>query len=106
MRESGLQRFVIQEIRRRGWYAVTTCPPVESGTPDVLACVAGRFVGIEVKTEEGKPSKLQSYRLKQIHQAGGTATIVRSRRQLRDLLSLLESSKPSGDATASLESET
>ena len=31
-----------------------------SGTPDVLACVNGHFLAIEVKADTGKPSELQS----------------------------------------------
>jgi len=87
MRESGLQQYVVSEIRRRGGYAVTACPPVEAGTPDVLACVNGRFVGIECKVRGAQPSKLQTHRIKQIQAARGIAAVIRSRRELRELLS-------------------
>ena len=33
------------------------------GTPDILACVNGKFVAVEVKGEKGKPSELQLYHL-------------------------------------------
>ena len=42
-----------------------------SGIPDILCCVNGRFVGIEVKQETGKPSLLQKVHLKRIGEAGG-----------------------------------
>lgn len=41
------------------------------GTPDIIACVNGHFVAIEVKAENGKPSELQLYHLEQIRKAGG-----------------------------------
>lgn len=41
------------------------------GTPDILACVNGHFVAVEVKAENGKPSDLQLYHLEQIENAGG-----------------------------------
>ena len=41
------------------------------GTPDILACVNGHFVAVEVKAENGKPSDLQLYHLEQIRKAGG-----------------------------------
>lgn len=42
-----------------------------SGIPDLLICLNGRFVGIEVKQETGKPSLLQKLHLKRIGEAGG-----------------------------------
>ena len=41
------------------------------GTPDIIACVNGHFVAVEVKAENGKPSDLQLYHLEQIQKAGG-----------------------------------
>lgn len=50
-----------------------------SGTPDILACINGRFVGIEVKKEKGGVvSDLQLLKLKQIENAGGVGIIARS----------------------------
>ena len=42
-----------------------------SGIPDILCCINGRFVGIEVKQETGKPSLLQKVHLKRIGDSGG-----------------------------------
>ena len=46
------------------------------GTPDILACVNGYFVAVEVKAENGKPSELQLYHLEQIENAGGLAFLL------------------------------
>lgn len=46
------------------------------GTPDILACLNGRFVAVEVKAENGKPSELQLYHIKQIKESGGIAYIL------------------------------
>lgn len=48
----------------------------KSGVPDILACVNGYFVGIEVKAQSGKPSELQLYNIRQIRKAGGFAYVV------------------------------
>lgn len=48
----------------------------KSGIPDILACVNGYFVGIEVKAQNGKPSELQLYNVRKIHEAGGFAMIL------------------------------
>lgn len=48
----------------------------KSGIPDILACVNGHFVAIEVKAQNGKPSDLQLYNVKKIREAGGVAIIL------------------------------
>ena len=48
----------------------------KSGVPDILVCVNGYFVGIEVKAQNGKPSELQLYNIRQIRKAGGFAYVV------------------------------
>lgn len=46
------------------------------GVPDILACINGRFVGIEVKAEKGKPTKLQLHHQKNISNSGGLSFIL------------------------------
>lgn len=48
----------------------------KSGIPDILACVNGYFVGIEVKADSGKPSLLQLEKIEEIRKAGGFAFVV------------------------------
>lgn len=47
----------------------------KSGVPDLLACVNGRFVAIEVKAPNGSPSELQKYNVKLINKCNGFAVI-------------------------------
>lgn len=48
----------------------------KSGIPDILACVNGYFVGIEVKAQNGHPSELQIHHCNKIRESGGFAFIV------------------------------
>lgn len=48
----------------------------KEGIPDILACVNGRFVAIEVKAPNGRASELQKYNVKKINNAGGYAVIL------------------------------
>lgn len=48
----------------------------KSGIPDILACVNGQFVAIEVKAPNGKPSELQLHTIKKIREAGGFAFVL------------------------------
>lgn len=45
------------------------------GTPDFLMLVNGTFVGLELKSEEGTLSALQSFNLRQIERCGGVAIV-------------------------------
>ncbi len=49
-----------------------------NGIPDIICCWHGRFIAFEVKTESGKPTKLQEAVIRQMNRAGGKALIVRS----------------------------
>jgi pantoate kinase len=42
-----------------------------SGVPDFLCCVNGRFVGIEAKANGGKTTALQDKNLREIQESGG-----------------------------------
>mgnify|MGYP002518193168 CR=1 FL=1 len=48
----------------------------KSGIPDILACVNGYFLAIEVKAERGKPSPLQIHHRSKIREAGGMSIIL------------------------------
>lgn len=48
----------------------------KSGIPDILVCCKGRFMGVELKAPNGKPSDLQIYNLRQIDKAGGLAILL------------------------------
>lgn len=48
----------------------------KKGIPDILACVNGYFLGIEVKAPDNKPSELQLYNIRKIKESGGFACVV------------------------------
>ncbi len=65
----------------------------QAGIPDIICCIAGRFVAFEVKTATGKPSKLQEITIRKILDAGGTAHIVRSAAEAEAVLDSMKSRK-------------
>ena len=54
------------------------CAFTKAGVPDLLICLNGLFIGIEVKSEKGKLSELQEKHLQQIKDAGGISLMARS----------------------------
>ena len=47
-----------------------------SGVPDFLCCVNGRFLAIEAKAGKGTTTALQEKNLREIREAGGTAMVI------------------------------
>lgn len=47
-----------------------------SGAPDFVVCLRGRFIGIECKAGKGKLTALQKKNLAEIESAGGLAIVV------------------------------
>ena len=68
-----------------------------SGVPDFVACIKGKFIGIEAKAGKGKPTALQDKNLMQIVEAGGVAVIV-NETGIEDLRLLLEVGLPTQGA--------
>ena len=48
----------------------------KAGVPDILACVNGIFMAIEVKAATGKPSELQLHTIEEIKKSGGVAFVL------------------------------
>jgi Holliday junction resolvase len=57
-----------------------------SGVPDIVACLGGKFVGIECKAGDNQPTALQVKNLKAIRSAGGLSFCVNSVKVLREQL--------------------
>lgn len=64
-----------------------------SGIPDIVACIQGKFVGIEVKAGSNKPTALQDKNLMDIINAGGVSVVV-NEYGIDDLRLLLEVGLP------------
>ncbi|TCT14602.1 hypothetical protein EDC18_10583 [Natranaerovirga pectinivora] len=47
-----------------------------SGIPDLICCVSGIFVAIELKSDTGNPTALQKMNIQEINAAGGIGIIL------------------------------
>lgn len=47
-----------------------------AGIPDLLICLKGHFVGVELKSTKGKTTRLQEWNLEEIEKAGGTGIVL------------------------------
>lgn len=48
----------------------------KSGVPDILCCCNGYFVGVELKADNGTPSELQLFNVREINKTNGFAFIL------------------------------
>ena len=60
------------------------------GAPDVICCLMGRFVAIEMKSETGQLTKLQELNQQMILRSGGIFSVCRSAAEGVSLLKGLE----------------
>jgi hypothetical protein len=49
---------------------------MKSGIPDILCCIKGKFIALELKAENGKASALQKYNIDKINKCGGLGYIL------------------------------
>lgn len=80
MREKTVENSIKRYLDNIGaWYIKTHGSMFsKAGTPDIIACVKGTFVAIEVKKPGGVVSELQKAHIKLIQQAGGVAFVTDS----------------------------
>lgn len=76
--EKNFENKIKKFLKDRGcWYVKYFANRnTRAGVPDILACVNGRFVAVEVKAENGKPTELQKWNVEQIKESGGIALIL------------------------------
>ena len=82
--ETAIKKACLQYLKVkygvRFWYVnVIGGLGIRPGTPDTLACLDGRFIGLEFKNgDKGKLTDYQKNALFAIHEAGGQALVIRS----------------------------
>jgi len=80
MRESQFQSRVLKFLADEDIYFIKYWGGghfTRAGVPDIIACVNGIFIAIELKTETGRVAKLQEYNLDKIRESGGIALVLR-----------------------------
>jgi Holliday junction resolvase len=97
--EVAVKKKVLELLKKHKAYYFTpvTSGFGSSGVPDFVACIKGKFVGIEVKAGKNKPTALQDKNLTDIMGAGGVAIVV-NESGLENLRLLLEVGLPTQGA--------
>lgn len=86
--EHALRTQVLTWIRKQDVYVVKYhgSPFTQVGVPDLLMCIAGHFVAIELKSASGKLTEAQRVNIDAIRYSGGQAFVCRSLADVQDVV--------------------
>lgn len=79
--ETKVTKSIMAYLKERGvWhFKVAGGPMQQRGVPDIICCVGGMFVALEVKRPElGRLTDLQALTIERIRESGGVAEVVTS----------------------------
>lgn len=77
MTEQQIQSKRIKELEKDGYYVIKLMKTNKNGIPDLIALKDGDILFSEVKKPEGRLSKLQEYRLKELESYGFRTEVFR-----------------------------
>tara|TARA_R110000824_G_scaffold193008_1_gene375329 strand:+ start:114 stop:356 length:243 start_codon:yes stop_codon:yes gene_type:complete len=78
MTEQKVQANKIKELEAEGYYVLKLIKTNKNGIPDLLALhPEKKILFVEVKTNKGRVSKLQEYRIKELREYGFQAEVHR-----------------------------
>lgn len=102
--EKQIENQVLAELKSKGIFAFKVksmgtfdqatnrfrapSPWYRKGCPDVLCCIAGKFIGLEIKTKKGRLSVNQKLFHEDCRRAGGLVFVVRDVDELDDIFRL------------------
>ena len=88
-RENKIQAGIVRFLRKQDdCWVYPTCDRFTVGVPEILGCLKGRFFALEVKKPTGRLSKIQTYQLLKVRDAGGIAGRVDSLGDAKEILGL------------------
>lgn len=76
MRESAIERAVVEHAKTAGWIAIKLNGPGDKGKPDRLFLKDGSAIFVEFKAPGKRPTALQEQYLQRLRAAGFSAVVV------------------------------
>lgn len=99
--EKQLVKKIMTKLQREYggfWFKVHGNPYQRRGLPDIIGCVQGRFIGLEVKRPGRSATDIQKVTLEWIAQAGGVTGTIHSWEETEEILNLNSvGQSPAGD---------
>ena len=91
-KESKLEQDIERFMQRKGIWQLARyqAQSNQNGLPDRMYLYKGYLLGLELKTDEGKPTKLQLKKLDVINKNGGIGLIVRNVETVKYLIDVID----------------
>ena len=91
VRESSVEKYLVRRCEERGWQCLKFLSTNCIGMPDRLIVLpGGRVAWVELKTDGGKLSEIQRYRIGQLRIQGHAVHVVWSKEQADEVMAELE----------------
>lgn len=91
MKESQIERRLVEGVKRLGGMCLKFVSPGTLGVPDrIIITAKGRVIFVELKTETGRLTKIQSYVIGEMQKRGADARVVKGIDEVKELLAEIE----------------
>lgn len=77
MTEQQIQNKKIKQLESDGWYVIKLIKTNKNGIPDLIAVKPNDVLFVEVKTNKGRLSKLQEFRIDELEKKGFKVLVLR-----------------------------
>lgn len=87
MKESQIERRLVEGVRRVGGMCLKFVSPGTLGVPDrIIITAQGRIMFVELKTETGRLAKIQRYTIGEMQKRGADVRVVKGIDEVKELL--------------------
>lgn len=90
MKESDIEAILVKEVKALGGRAYKFVSPGNSGVPDrIVVLPYGRVIFVELKTDQGRLTKLQRVQIDRLQDLGADTCVVRGIRGLCEFFAMV-----------------
>lgn len=87
MKESQIERSLVERIKARGGLCYKFVSPSNPGVPDrIVITPYGRTVYVELKTDAGQLTKIQEWQISEMQRRGADVRVCRGLEAVKDLV--------------------
>lgn len=87
MKESQIERRLVEGVKRLGGMCLKFVSPGTLGVPDrIIITAKGRIIFVELKTETGRLAKIQRYTIGEMQKRGADVRVVKGIDEVKELL--------------------
>lgn len=91
MKESQIERRLVEGVKRLGGMCLKFVSPGTLGVPDrIIITAKGRVIFVELKTETGRLTKIQRHVIGEMQKRGADARVVKGIDEVKELLAEIE----------------